>query len=197
LSARPGIFVCLVGPSGAGKDTLLRLAREKLAGDPGFSFPRRGVTRPPSTHEEHAELSEESFAEGLRDGRFALAWRAHGLGYAIGRDALPALAAGDVVICNVSREAIAAARRNFPHVFAVLITASEHQLAQRLAARGRETPADIDQRLARNREVFKHFVADYVVDNSGPPPEAAENLTAILRALRSAKSPEAGPKTSK
>lgn len=183
MSAWPGIFVCLVGPSGAGKDTLLRLAREKLAVEPGFSFPRRGVTRPPSAHEEHAELGEETFVEGLRDGRFALAWRAHGLGYAIGRDVLPALAAGDVVICNVSRDVIAAARQNFPHVAAVLVTASDHELTQRLIARGRETPADIDRRLARNRDVFKHFVADFVIDNSGPLPEAAEKLAAILRLL--------------
>ncbi len=134
MSAWPGIFVCLVDPSGAGKDTLLRLAREKLAAEPGFSFPRRSITRPPSTHEEHAELGEESFAEGLRDGRFALAWRAHGLGYAIGRDVLPSLAARDVVICNVSRDAVAAARQNFPHVAAVLVTASDRELARRLVA---------------------------------------------------------------
>ncbi len=193
MSARPGIFVCLVGPSGAGKDTLLRLVREKLAAEPGFSFPGRGVTRPPSAHEEHAELSEESFAEGLRDGRFALAWRAHGLGYAIGRDVLLALAAGDVVICNVSREAIAEARRNLPRIAVVLVTAPDTELALRLAARGRETPADIDERLARNREVFKHFVADYAVDNSGPLPAAAEKLVEILRALRDSAVTEAAP----
>lgn len=189
MSARPGIFVCLVGPSGAGKDTLLRLVREKLATEPGFSFPRRGVTRPPSPHEEHAELGEESFAEGLRDGRFALAWRAHGLGYAIGRDVLPALAAGDIVICNVSREAVTAARRNFSHVTVVLVTASDRELVARLIGRGRETPADIDRRLARNREVFKDFAADFLIDNSGPLPEAAEKFAAILQRLRSAKDP--------
>ncbi len=191
MSARSGIFVCLVGPSGAGKDTLLRLVGEKLAAEPGFSFPRRGVTRPPSAHEDHAELSEDAYAQGVRDGRFALAWRAHGLGYAIGREVFAALAAGDVVTCNVSRDAVAAARRNFPRVAVVLVTAPDNELALRLAARGRETSAAIDERLARNREFFEHFAADFVVDNSGPLPGATEKFAAILRGLRATTDPQA------
>jgi len=191
VSARPGIFVCLVGPSGAGKDTLLRLVREKLAGEPGFNFPRRTVTRPPSAHEDHAELSEDAYAKGLSDGRFTLAWRAHGLGYAIGHEVLPALAAGDVVICNVSRDAVAEARRNFPRIAVVLVTAPDTELALRLAARGRETSAGIDERLARNRGVFEQCVADFVVDNSGPLPAAAERLVEILQALRDSVTAEA------
>ncbi|MGP8232861.1 MAG: phosphonate metabolism protein/1,5-bisphosphokinase (PRPP-forming) PhnN [Methylovirgula sp.] len=191
MSARPGIFVCLVGPSGAGKDTLLRLVREKLAAEPGFGFPRRGVTRPRSAHEDHAEISEDAYAEGLCNGHFALAWRAHGLGYAIGREVFPALAAGDVVICNVSRDAVAAARRNFPRVAVVLVTAPDKELALRLSARGRETSAAIDERLRRNREFFEHFAADFVVDNSGSLPGATKKLATILRGLRTTTDPEA------
>ena len=146
MSAPPGMFVCVVGPSGAGKDTLLRFARETLTGAPGFRFPRRSVTRPASAHEDHARLSEDDYAQGLREGRFALAWRAHGLGYAIDDTVLTALTAGDLVVCNVSREAVAAARRNFPRIAIVLVTASESELARRLAARGRETSADIDEK---------------------------------------------------
>jgi ribose 1,5-bisphosphokinase len=184
VSAPPGMFVCVVGPSGAGKDTLLRFARETLTGAPGFRFPRRSVTRPASAHEDHARLSEDDYAQGLREGRFALAWRAHGLGYAIDDTVLTALTAGDLVVCNVSREAVAAARRNFPRIAIVLVTASESELARRLAARGRETSADIDERLARNRTLFDPAQADFVIDNSGPPASAREKLVSILRALR-------------
>lgn len=183
VSATVGIFVCVVGPSGAGKDTLLRQAKAKLAGEPGFSFPRRYVTRPPSAHEDHRAISEADYAAGLSAGLFALAWRAHGLGYAIGQEVRPALAAGHIVACNVSREAIVAAKAHFPRTATILVTAPAEVLAARLSARGRDTSIDIDERLARNQAFADAFAADFVIDNSGPAAAAAENLIGLLGAL--------------
>jgi ribose 1,5-bisphosphokinase len=186
VSVSPGTFVCVVGPSGVGKDTLLRLAKEKLASTPGFAFPRRLVTRPQSEYEDHAVLSEQAFVDGIRDGLFALWWRAHGLGYALDRDVLSLLADGDVVACNVSREVIAVARETFAHLTIVLVAATATAIAARLAARGREMPADIGARLTRNAEFSPGFAADFIVDNSGPPAVAAEKLVNILKAIAAA-----------
>lgn len=186
MSQGAGMFVCLVGPSGAGKDTLLRLVKIKLAAQPGFIFPCRRVTRAASPHEDHLVLTETAYLEGVRAGRFALAWRAHGLGYAIDHDVLPALASGHVVTCNVSRDAITAAKAHFPCIATVLVTASADILATRLRARGRETSAGIDERLARNREFSENLTADFVVDNSGDATTAAAQLAAILQNLAAA-----------
>lgn len=181
-----GIFVCLVGPSGAGKDTLLRLVKIELASEPGFIFPCRRVTRAASPHEDHLVVTESAYLEGVRAGLFALAWRAHGLGYAIDRDVLSKLAAGHIVTCNVSREAIAAAKAHFPRTATVLVTAQSAVLAARLHARGRETPAEIDARLARNREFSENLEADFIVDNSGEVAAAAAQLVTILQNLAAA-----------
>ena len=59
----PGCLVLVVGPSGAGKDTLIRLARAALAGDPRYVFPRRLVTRPPSADEDNDQIDEAAFAD--------------------------------------------------------------------------------------------------------------------------------------
>src|SRR4051794_27802821 len=66
-----GILVLVVGPSGAGKDTLLRLARDALAGDIRFLFPHRHVTRRSDSHEHVEERTPEAFAREKGAGGYA------------------------------------------------------------------------------------------------------------------------------
>jgi ribose 1,5-bisphosphokinase len=185
IALKEGTFVCVVGPSGAGKDTLIGLARERLGAQPGFLFPRRLVTRPRSSFEDHAVLSEEDFERGVRDNLFALHWRAHGLGYAIDRSVLVAIAQGAAVTCNISRDSIAAAQQTFARVKVVLVTASDAAIAARLAARAREDSADIDARLTRNAECSANLAPDMTIVNSAGPAEAAEVFVGFLLSLRS------------
>ncbi len=188
-STRPegrGTLVCITGPSGAGKDTLIRLARAQLAADQGFLFPRRLITRPRSAFEDHETLSPAQFEAGVQKGLFALHWRAHGLGYAIDAAILPAIAAGITVICNVSRDSIAAARQKFLHVKVVSITAPEETIAARLAARGRDTPADLSERLLRNTDYAGQVSVDVSIANAGQPEAAAGELASFLVAVRAA-----------
>ncbi|WCS23503.1 phosphonate metabolism protein/1,5-bisphosphokinase (PRPP-forming) PhnN [Methylobacterium sp. NMS14P] len=174
----PGCLVLVVGPSGAGKDTLLRLARASLAGDPRYVFPRRLVTRPPSADEDNDEIDEAAFAEGCAAGRFTLSWRAHGLGYALPEAAGRRVADGHVVVCNVSRRVVARAREAGPRVSVVEITAPPEVLARRIAARGRAQDGDLAARLAREGRV----TADLTILNTGAADEAAARLVAHLRA---------------
>lgn len=178
-----GCFVCVVGPSGAGKDTLIGLARAALGDDPGFAFPRRLVTRPANAFEDHATLSEEAFEAGLRERRFALAWRAHGLGYALESGVGEAVEAGAVVVCNVSRSSIDDARDRFPQVRVVLVTAPVDVLAERIAARAREAGADVAGRLARIG-LEGAGPPDLIIVNDRPPEIGGERLVAFLRGLR-------------
>src|SRR5688500_15089949 len=79
---RNGVFVAVVGPSGAGKDTIIDYARMVLKDEPGFHFVRRVVTRPSSVDaEDHDTLSEAEFSKALQSGAFSHQWEAHGLCY--------------------------------------------------------------------------------------------------------------------
>jgi ribose 1,5-bisphosphokinase len=68
----PGRLVLVVGPSGAGKDTLIDGARRALADDPSVVFPRRVVTRPTSISEDNTFACAEEFTQAVTDGRFSL-----------------------------------------------------------------------------------------------------------------------------
>jgi phosphonate metabolism protein PhnN/1,5-bisphosphokinase (PRPP-forming) len=169
------MLVLVVGPSGAGKDTLLDAARGTLAGDPRFRFVRRVITRPAeSGGEAHEAVTEAEFAAR----RFALAWGAHGLRYGIPADIADDLAAGRVVVANVSRGVIAEAAGRFP-VRVIEVTASPEVLAARLSARGRETGADIAARLARSVALPDGVQKVTVLNDSTPEVGAARFLAAL------------------
>jgi len=61
----PGRLVLVVGPSGAGKDTLLDLAKTACTEDRNICFPRRVVTREASVSEDNEQLSPDAFREAL------------------------------------------------------------------------------------------------------------------------------------
>jgi len=143
------MLVLIVGPSGAGKDTLLDAARDALAGDPRVVFARRCITRPADAGgEAHEALDEAAFEARRAAGGFALWWRAHGLSYGIPVTVEAELAAGRMVIASVSRAVIAEAARRYA-VRVVEITAPPAVLASRLAKRRREDADGIAERLAR------------------------------------------------
>ncbi|MGD1988561.1 MAG: phosphonate metabolism protein/1,5-bisphosphokinase (PRPP-forming) PhnN [Pseudomonadales bacterium] len=152
--ASRGTFLMVVGPSGAGKDTLLEGFRAGLgsAAVSSFEFARREITRPEHAGgEAHEAVGVEAFKERRRLGTYLLAWDAHGLSYAIPRHYERFLAQGTHVVANVSRAVIPAARDLLQPCGVILVTASEATLAQRLRARGREEERDLAARLARAR----------------------------------------------
>ena len=149
--APDGCLVLVVGPSGAGKDTLLRQAEAALQGDAGYCFPRRYITRPAGDpHEDHMALTEEEFAVWERAGRFSLSWRAHGFSYALPASVHDLTADRRIVAANTSRTVIREARSRFVRVGVIHVTASAAVLARRIGDRGRETPKERAGRLARS-----------------------------------------------
>jgi phosphonate metabolism protein PhnN/1,5-bisphosphokinase (PRPP-forming) len=175
------MLVLVVGPSGAGKDTLLDAARRALADDARFRFVRREITRPASAGgEQHLALDSSAFAARRDAGAYALHWGAHGLGYGIAADIDGDLAAGRVVIASVSRTVIAGAAERFP-VRVLEITAPASVLAERLRERARESEADIALRLARTVSL-PAAIETIVIMNDGTPEQGAARLVAALRA---------------
>jgi ribose 1,5-bisphosphokinase len=145
----PGRLVLVVGPSGAGKDSLLGLAQAACADDGSIVFPRRVVTREASSSEDNEQMSADTFQQALAQGKFAMNWEAHGHCYALPRTIDDDIRAGRTVVVNVSRTVIGEMRRAYADVVVVSITAPSDVLAARLAMRSRSSDGRIEQRLAR------------------------------------------------
>jgi phosphonate metabolism protein PhnN/1,5-bisphosphokinase (PRPP-forming) len=176
-----GCFVLVVGPSGAGKDTVIDFAHRELVRDERFDFARRTVTRA-AMAEDHATMTPGEFAVAERTGAFALSWHSHGLGYGIPARVTEEALLGRIVVINASRGVIADAVRIAPRVVVAHVTAPIGVLAERLAARGRESKADIESRLAREVAVDGAGAEVVRVVNDGPPAKAgAEFLELLLR----------------
>ena len=158
---RTAIFA-VVGPSGAGKDTVIAAA---LARRPDIHRVRRVITRPTEAGGEDFEgVSETLFQKRLAAGDFVLHWQAHGLSYGIPRSEV---ILGRDVLFNASRAVLERAAQVFPELRILQISAPPEVLALRLAQRGRETAADIAQRLVRDTAPFPRDIPVSIIDNGG------------------------------
>lgn len=179
----PGRVYAVVGPSGAGKDTLIAEAR---AARRDLHIVRRAITRPAEPGGEPFEsLTAGEFAQRAARGAFALSWEAHGLHYGIPVSALQAVAEGRDVVFNGSRAMLAEAWEVFPNLTVILVTAPVPVLAERLARRGRETATEIGARLARQVYAVPPGIPVRVVENGG-------GLDASVAAFLAALQPQRG-----
>ncbi|KKJ76737.1 hypothetical protein WH95_11420 [Kiloniella litopenaei] len=176
-----GWLYLVVGPSGAGKDTLLDAARQRFSNTTSVIFPRRSITRPANAGgENHLGLSVEEFTRKKRAGIFALSWDAHDLKYGIPRSINDELSEGKCVVVNVSRSVLNEARSEYPNLRIISITVDPDILSRRLHARGRESEADIQKRLERAKSYRVRGDDVIEIDNSGSLEEAISNFVIAI-----------------
>jgi ribose 1,5-bisphosphokinase len=179
---RDGRLVLVVGPSGVGKDSVLDGARAALKDNPDVVFPRRVVTRAPGLGgEDYIPATESDFAAQAQRGGFALHWPAHGLHYGIPKSIDGDLAAGRQVVVNVSRGSIDEARRKYPGLLVIGITASPEVLRRRLEQRGRESPAEIEERLGRAAAFRLQGDDVAILNNDGALADTVQAFLALLQ----------------
>lgn len=176
--------IYIVGPSGVGKDSLLNGLRQqvpRMVPRPALHFAQRTITRGhDKSNEDHEAVDVDEFARLQAAGAFALHWQAHGLCYGVRRTQL---AQGGWVIVNGSRDYAAQARALLPALVVLHVSAPEAALRARLAARQRETPAQVQARMARGQAVSVPLAAgDLCLVNDGTLEDAVCQLCALLQA---------------
>ena len=180
-----GRLVYLIGPSGAGKDTLLGRLRESARVPGEWLVAHRYITRPANSGgENHVALSEREFLARRRMGLFALTWASHGLHYGVGSEVEVWLRAGAVVLVNGSRAGLRDAAERFgERLRPILLELPANVQRQRLQARGREQAGQVASRLAREAQLTPPaHPAMTVLDATASPDILAERLLTRMAA---------------
>jgi len=179
-------MIAVVGPSGSGKDTIMRACMEVFSDDSDVYWVKRVITRErDASREDHDSVSEEQFEKMSVNGDFAVQWQAHGLSYGVPADEVhKQLGKDKVTIVNGSRAALPDFRNEFPRFKAVWINASDEVLKDRLNNRGTESADAVRQRLGRSISVTPDK-DDLLIDNSGQIDESVEQLINLILASKS------------
>jgi ribose 1,5-bisphosphokinase len=180
-----GVLVYVMGPSGAGKDSVLGRARAMLSIDLPVVFAHRYITRPHDIGgENHVALSPSEFALRRAHGLFALHRQAHGNDYGIGHEIEAWRQAGLTVVVSGSREHFLQMDGIDEDTVPVLITAPAERLEERLQKRGREDAVATAERLRRGAMQDFDRAGMVTIINDGALDEAAEAFVRLLATLR-------------
>ena len=144
-------LIYVMGPSGAGKDSLLEWLKDQLPAESPVHFARRTIDRPlQATGEQHESVDAASFASLRYANAFALHWLANGRQYGVRHCELQPLQKQAWVLVNGSRAHLEQVLRDFEGMNVLHISASADVLRARLMTRGRESPEAIEARVQRS-----------------------------------------------
>lgn len=177
-----GRLIGVVGPSGAGKDSLMQALAEAR---PELTLVRRTITRAPGGRgEDYEPVSDAEFLRRAEAGEFCLNWQAHGLRYGIPSDIVQRVALGEELLANLSRRVLATAQMRFPGFLVLNVTARPETLAARLRGRGREDVAQIQARLSRDVDAFSKGMNVAQINNDGSLDNAVQQALQVLYPVR-------------
>jgi len=142
----------VVGPSGSGKDSLLRGARNYFGDCTNPVFVRRYITRPPDGSEDNYFIDPIGFTLLKRANFFISTWQAHGNLYGIPAHVVDGSSEHELILLSISRSAIADFEQRYEKVTTIEVAVREELLLERLKKRGREKNVEIQRRLMRAKQ---------------------------------------------
>ena len=181
-------LIYVVGPSGAGKDSLLLWLRQHTPDSARVHWARRTIDRPNSTEpgaENHESVDAAGFERLLANAELAMHWDANTHRYGIRQSELTQLSDSDgCVIVNGSRAHLPMVARDYPGLTVLHITATPAVLRERLLARGRESVQAVEARMLRHIALdIPAGCALVEIGNDSTLDEAGQQLLAKLRTL--------------
>ncbi|SDN75695.1 ribose 1,5-bisphosphokinase [Desulfonauticus submarinus] len=130
-------IILVVGPSGAGKDTLIRYAKKKFSADKNIIFLKRYITRKSDEYEDNYYISSKEFYILKQQNFFFTTWEAYNYQYGISFNNVELN--GKKIVISISRTKVNDFEKKFKNVLTLFITASPESLRKRLKKRHRDS----------------------------------------------------------
>lgn len=166
-------IVLIVGPSGVGKDTLIKESKKELKKK--INYVKRYITRKPDKNEKNYYVDDFAFEILKHNSYFASTWNAHGNSYGIAKSSIKA----GVNIISISRSKIEDFEKQYENVYTINVTVPKDELRNRLLLRNRESEIEIEKRL--NRSYAKIAAKNLIeFDNSKSIEESNEDFVELL-----------------
>jgi guanylate kinase len=184
---RRGLLIVISGPSGVGKDTVIRRLLEM---DRNLVYSVSGTTRSPRRGEKPDEnytfLSREDFQRLVREGAFLEHATYNGNLYGTFRERVEqARDSGRDVVLKIDVQGAEQVRRLVPDAVSIFVVApSEAELERRRVERGSESQRDLESRrkiAAQEMTQAAHY--DHVVTNDDVE-RAAVEIEGVIQAAR-------------
>lgn len=183
-----GLLIVISGPSGVGKDTVIRRLLEL---EPNLVYSVSGTTRAPRPGEKPDEnytfLTRDQFEELVEKGAFLEHATYNGNLYGTFRDRVErARDGGRDVVLKIDVQGAEQVRRMVPDAISIFVVApSEQERERRQAERGSESAEDIRSRTKiAEREMARAADYDHVVTNDDVERAVGEIRQIIDRARR-------------
>lgn len=187
MSDVQGKIFYIVGPSCAGKGTLMRYAQERLRGKYPIIFPHKYVNKPSGQAEDNIPIGYEEMKRMDDDDEFFLSWGFNENMYALGNAFEESLDYGVDVVTDGSRELLIEMEKEGNHqdilkyLCPIYIDVDSDLAERRLYERARENEKNIENRVDRiDRFEEAKRISEKVIDNSGDIERAGEELVRFL-----------------
>ncbi|QDF28896.1 AAA family ATPase [Halarcobacter anaerophilus] len=169
-------IVLIIGPSGAGKDTLIKEAKKEFKEK--INFVKRYITRESDVNESNYYIDEYAFEILRHNSYFASSWNAHGNFYGIPKRFIK----NGINLISISRGRIKDFENLYDKVYTINITLPKEILKQRLLKRGRENKEDIEKRVQREYEKIeaKNLIE---FDNLASIEDSKKNFISLLKRI--------------
>jgi guanylate kinase len=186
---RSPLLVVMSGPSGVGKDSIIRRLRSRM---PDLHFAVTATTRPPREGEVPGKsyffVTQEQYHAMLDGGALLAPANVHGHWYGAPLEPIRrALHEGRDVLLKIDVQGAIQVRRRLPQaVFMFVAPSSLEELIQRLQSRHTESKAELERRVRDARfemEQLPHY--DYVIVNRREDlDDAVDQMSCIVTAER-------------